>query len=296
MPYRSVFRPGLFDGQAVIVTGGGSGFGRCIAHELAALGATVMLMGRKQAGLERVAGEIAEDGGRADWLTCNIREGEEVREAVAETVRRLGRIDGLVNNAGGQFTAPLAEITDKGWRAVIDTNLTGGFLMARECYNQWMKGHGGAIVNMTAHFWQGMPLMGHSGAARAGMMNFTQTAALEWAADGVRVNAVSPGPCMSSGLDTYTPDFKQRLRRRAQDIPMKRLGTESEVSAPVLFLLSEASGFITGATIPIDGGLPLVKALWPMPETARSTAYQGFHRSEVPDLFRDMARPDGADS
>ena len=183
--YRSVFAPGLFAGQVAVVTGGGSGIGRCIAHELASLGAQVALVGRNREKLERTAGEIRDDGGRAGFEVCDIRDEAAVRAAIASVVAAHGRIDALVNNAGGQYITPLAAITAKGWEAVIHTNLTGGFLVARECFLQSMQANGGAIVNIVADIWGSMPNMGHSGAARAGMVSFTETAALEWAASGV---------------------------------------------------------------------------------------------------------------
>src|SRR5436309_10760911 len=123
--YQSVFRPGLFAGKAVIVTGGGSGIGRCTAHELAALGARVALIGRKPDKLEKVAAEIAASAGEAAGFPCDIREEERVRETVGAVRARFGRIDGLVNNAGGQFSAPLVSITQKGWDTVVRNNLTG---------------------------------------------------------------------------------------------------------------------------------------------------------------------------
>ena len=192
--YRSVFCPDLFAGKLVWVTGGGSGIGRCVAHELAALGAQVLISGRTADKLERVAAEITEDGGRCGWRAFDIRDEEAVKGNVAAVVAEHGPIAGLVNNAGGQFPAPLQMISKRGFDAVVANNLTGGFLMMREVFLQSMQAHGGgAIVNMTADFRNGMPGMGHSGAARAGMSNLTMSAAFEWAHAGVRVNAVAPG-------------------------------------------------------------------------------------------------------
>ena len=247
--YQSVFRPGLFAGQVAIVTGGGSGIGRCTAHELASLGARVALVGRKIEKLDAVRDEIARAAGEARCYACDIREEEAVKSTVSAILADLGRIDALVNNAGGQFAAPLESISAKGWDAVVRTNLTGGFLMARECYTQWMKqaaqeNGSGAIVNIIADMWQGMPSMGHSGAARAGMLNFTETAAFEWAP--VRVNAVAPGWIASSGLDQYPPEMQERIRSLPKHAPLQRLGTESEVSAAICFLLSPARGVHLG--------------------------------------------------
>ena len=129
--YRSIFKPDLFAGQAVIVTGGGSGIGRCTAHELASLGASVALIGRTREKLDGVCSEIAQAGGRASAHVCDIREEDAVQCAVAEVLAAHGSIDGLVNNAGGQFPAPLASISAKSWDMVVRNNLTGGFLMAR---------------------------------------------------------------------------------------------------------------------------------------------------------------------
>jgi citronellol/citronellal dehydrogenase len=137
--FQSVFRDGLFAGQAGIVTGAGSGIGRCTAHELAALGARVALVGRKKEKLDAVAQEIADAGGSAHVCPADIREEEQVREAVRAALGEFGRLDFLVNNAGGQFFSPLEAISAKGWDTVVRTNLNGGFLMARETYLQWMK-------------------------------------------------------------------------------------------------------------------------------------------------------------
>ncbi|MDP2823244.1 MAG: SDR family oxidoreductase [Sulfuritalea sp.] len=286
-PYHSVLRPGLFAGEVHWVTGGGSGIGRCVAHELAALGATVILTGRSADKLQRVAAEIAEDGGRTEIAAFDIRDEDAVRAAVREVVGRHGRIHGLVNNAGGQFPSPLAAISKKGFETVLASNLTGGFLMMREIYLQSMQSHGGAIVNMTADMWNGMPGMGHSGAARAGMANLTKTAAVEWAASGVRVNAVAPGWIASSGMDSYQGEVRKLIPQLKQHVPLRRLGTESEVSATICFLLSPGAAFITGVTLAIDGGAPLDSALFPIADHQRSVPFDGFHRTVTPDVLRE---------
>ena len=288
MVYQSIFRPDLFARQVIIVTGGGSGIGRCTAHELASLGASVALVGRNPQKLEAVRHEIIEDGGKASTHTCDIREEETVRATVAGVLAAHGRIDGVVNNAGGQFQAPLESISQKGWETVVRTNLTGGFLMARECYTQWMREHGGAIVNIVADMWQGMPTMGHSGAARAGMVNFTETAAGEWAASGVRVNAVAPGWIASSGMDHYPPEMSDSIRAMKTHVPLGRLGTESEVSAAIVFLLSKAASFVTGATLRVDGAVPNNKVGYRLPPNNNpAPAYNGFHRAVVPKVLRE---------
>ena len=286
-PYASVLRPDLFAGEVHWVTGGGSGIGRCVAHELAALGATVILTGRTEEKLRRVAGEIAQDGGRADVTAFDIRVEEAVQSAVHAMVAKHGRIHGLVNNAGGQFPAPLMAIGKKGFETVLANNLTGGFLMMRELYLQSMQAHGGAIVNMTADMWNGMPGMGHSGAARAGMANLTKTAAVEWAASGVRVNAVAPGWIASSGMDTYKGPVREMIPKLKRHVPLRRMGTESEVSAAICFLLSPGASFITGVTLAIDGGAPLDTPLFPIADHSRSAPYDGFHRSVMPDVLKD---------
>ena len=167
MSYRSVFRPGLFEGQTVVVTGGGSGIGRCTAHELASLGAHVAIAGRKPEKLDAVKGEIEAAGGTCETHAFDIREETQVKDAVAAIVARNTRIDGLFNNAGGQFPAPAASMSAKGFDVVVRNNLTGGFIVSREVFNQSMTNHGGSIVNMAADYRNGFPGMAHTGAARA---------------------------------------------------------------------------------------------------------------------------------
>jgi citronellol/citronellal dehydrogenase len=226
--YRSIFRSDLFAGKVAVVTGAGSGIGRCTAHELSALGATVALVGRKPEKLEKTAQEIAAaTAGRTSLHSVDIRDEAGVQATIDAILAMHGRIDLLVNNAGGQFPAPAADISLKGWEAVVRTNLTGGFLVMRETFNRWMKDRGGAIVNIIADIWGGMPTMAHSGAARAGMLNLTETLASESASSGVRLNAVAPGWIASSGLDTYDEATKANMRKLRDVVPLRRYGTES---------------------------------------------------------------------
>jgi len=293
--YRSAFAPGLLHGRVIVVTGGGSGIGRCTAHELASLGAHVVLIGRKLEKLQDTAGEIVADGGRASFHACDIRQEDTVRTVVTAIVAAHGRIDGLVNNAGGQYITPLENISAKGWQAVIDTNLTGGFLVARECYVQSMQAQGGSIVNIVADMWGSMPGMGHSGAARAGMVNFTETAALEWARSGVRVNAVAPGYIASSGMDHYPAEAGPMLREMRATVPAGRFGNEAETSAAIVFLLSPAASFISGSVLRVDGARPQVRMGWgqvaaPLEVQDRDAVkpFDGFHRYVTPRVFQDV--------
>jgi citronellol/citronellal dehydrogenase len=284
--YDSIFRSGLFTGQVHVVTGGGSGIGRCVAHELAALGATVVITGRNEEKLARVVAEIKEDGGKADSVAFDIRDEDQVKTAVASIVSKHGQIHGLVNNAGGQFPSPLNAISKRGFDAVVTNNLTGGFLMMREVFNQTMMKHGGAIVNMTADMWNGMPGMAHSGAARAGMANLTKTAAYEWAASHVRVNAVAPGWIASSGMDSYGPAMAPMIRVLKDNLPAKRMGLEAEVSSVITFLLSPGAAFVTGITVAIDGGAPLHSPVMPTANHSGAPSYDGFHRAVVPEVLK----------
>ena len=288
MGYKSILAPNAFENKNIIVTGGGSGIGRCTAHELAALGAQVTIVGRKQEKLETVQSEIIEDGGQCDFQVCDIRDEDAVKSVVANIVTDHSVIHGLVNNAGGQFPSPLLAINKKGWDAVVATNLTGGFLMAREVFNQSMTSHGGAIVNIVADMWGGMPGMGHSGAARAGMVNFTQTAAYELGGAGVRVNAVAPGWITSSGMETYPESFKSVLKNLRNAVPLGRMGNEAEVSSVISFLLSDAAAFVSGTTVRIDGAASQGNtAIYPLQAHNKCKPFDGFHREVVPGFLSD---------
>ncbi len=299
MPYQSVYRHGLFEGQVILITGGGSGIGRCAAHELASLGATVAIAGRDEDKLLKVKAEIEAEGivGRVSTQVCDIRNEEQVIAMVEAVLAQHGRIDGLVNNAGGQYRQPLKDISSKGFEAVVRLNLFGGFMVMREVYNRWMARNGGNIVNIIADIWNGWPNYAHSGAARGGMLTLSESAASEWASAGVRVNCVAPGGIASSGFDTYEPEAQTEILKFPKTIPMQRYGNVAEMSGAIVYLLSPVASFITGTCIRVDGGAPNMRLCWNPPvEHDKSKPFVGFHLDEMPRLLTEgpkQASPKG---
>ena len=287
MAYQSIFRADAFADKVIIVTGGGSGIGRCTAHELASLGAQVVITGRKIEKLKKVSQEILEDGGKVHFIVCDNRDEEQVKNMIAEVIEKFGKLDGLVNNAGGQFPSALESISANGFDAVVRNNLHSTFYLMREAYNQWMAKHGGSIVNMAADMWGGMPGMGHSGAARSGVDNLTKTASVEWGRSGVRVNCVAPGWIISSGMDNYSGDFaKFIIPSLAGNVPLKRMGTESEISSAICYLLSDAAAFVSGVTLRVDGAASQGTRMYPLADASNSHSFNGFHRAFIPDVLK----------
>jgi citronellol/citronellal dehydrogenase len=260
MPSK-IFQPGLLDGQVAIVTGGGSGLGRAAALELAALGAHVVVAGRRQELLDETA-ELAGEG-RVEGRTCDIREEDQVDALVGGVLERHGRIDLLVNNAGGQFLSPAEDITPKGFRTVIRLNVEGTWLMTHAVATRAMmpEARGGRIVNVTLSPHHGLPGMAHSSAARAAVENLTRVLSIEWARFGIRLTAVAPGPMATETMRTKYP--KEVVEGAAGTVPLGRLGTEEEFAWLIAYLASPAGDYFSGAVLTIDGARDNWFGAWP---------------------------------
>jgi len=255
MKPSAVYRPDLLKDQVIVVTGGGSGIGLAIATECAALGARIAIGARKEPRLAEAADALRAAGADVFHQRLDIRDPELVESWLAAVAERFGQIDVLVNNAGGQFPSPAEAVPVKGWRAVIDTNLSGTWFMSQAAGRRMIKQGGGRIISIVANMWRGFPGMVHTGAARAGVVNLTRTLALEWAHHGVLVNAVAPGVIRSSGLDTYDASIRAAIDTEVpKHIPLRRLGTEADVAWAVVYLAGPAGAYVTGETICVDGG------------------------------------------
>jgi NAD(P)-dependent dehydrogenase (short-subunit alcohol dehydrogenase family) len=257
-----IFAESLFKDRTVLVTGGGRGIGKQIALAFAGLGASTVIAGRNAENLDPTAEEIRAKGAKCLPVVTNIREPEEVDNLLASALKEFGHIDFLVNNAGGQFPARPGEISDRGWRAVIDLNLNGTWNVCSRVGPHMAEREFGAIINIV-HVYaleRGAPQFAHSGAARAGVVNLTKTLAYYYARQGVTVNALAPGFVSTEGLQQkeFDPLEHDDFRSMAtEDVPAGRLAETDEVAAIVAFLCSPAARYINGITLVADGALSL---------------------------------------
>jgi citronellol/citronellal dehydrogenase len=260
MPSK-LFQPGLLDGQVAIVSGGGSGLGRASALELAALGAQVVICGRRAEPLAETAA-LAE-GGRCEPRVCDIREEDQVDALVDGVLERYGRVDVLVNNAGGQYLTPAEDITPKGFRTVLRLNVEGTWLMTHAVATKAMipDSRGGKILNVTLSPHHGLPGMAHSSAARAAVENLTRVLSIEWARFGIRLTALAAGHFATDTLMTKYP--KPVVEGVADTVPLGRLGTEEEFAWLVAYLATQAGDYFSGAVLTLDGARDNWFGAWP---------------------------------
>lgn len=265
------FRDDLLAGRVFLVSGGGSGMGRAIAYTCARLGADVMICGRREERLVETADGIRQRLGReVGFRAMTIRDPESVTALVDETVARFGRIDTLVNNAGGQYPQAAIDFTTKGWLAVIDTNLNGTWYMMQAAARRWRDaGTPGSIVNIVANVWRGMPQVAHTCAARAGVIYLSKTLSTEWAPLGIRVNCVSPGSIATEGFNVYERSAAERFR---WSNPMHEFGDALDIAQAVVYLSAPTAKFVTGEVLVVDGGNNQQGDVWPggIPEYFRT--------------------------
>jgi len=248
-----MFDKNLFKDKVVLVTGGRSGIGYAIAKMMLEHGAKVTICSRKEELLAKAATEL-QTYGECDYKACDTRETDQIKALLEQIKSRHGKLDILINNAGGQFPALAEMINDKGWNAVIRNNLNGTFFMTREVANAFfIPQKEGVIVNITANIYRGFPGMIHTGAARAGVENLTKTLAQEWSEFNIRINCIAPGIIESSGLDQYPEPIQDMFKEARKAIPLRRFGKVEDVANAVCFFACPLAAYITGTTLYVDG-------------------------------------------
>ena len=257
-----IFAPGLLDGRVCVVSGAGTGLGRQSALELVRLGATVIGCGRRAEPIESMVAEAADLAGTAEAVAMDIRDEAAVDELFDGILERHGRVDVLVNNAGGQFLSPAEAISPKGFRTVIELNVVGTWLMTHAAATKAFIPQGeGKVLSVTLSPHNGMPGMVHSGAARAAVENMMRTLAIEWARFGIRLCAVAAGQFDTETLRTKYP--KEVVAAVPQTVPLQRMGTEEEWAWMIAYLASPAGDFFSGTTITMDGARDNWFGPWP---------------------------------
>ncbi len=262
LDHPTVYKEGLFGGQVVLVSGGGSGLGKATAVLFARLGAHVAICGRNEEKLAATAKMFTDAGLSTETHVLNIRDADAVSGLMDRLWSTHGRLDVLVNNAGGQFPQNALEFTVKGWNAVVDTNLNGTWYMTQAAARHWVgKKQPGNVVNVVADIWRGVPQMAHTTAARAGVIYMSKTVAVEWAPFNIRVNCVAPGCHESSAFERYTPEGRASFR---QSNPMQRAGDEWDVAEAIIYMAAPSAKFVTGEVLTVDGGQQCWGEIWPL--------------------------------
>jgi citronellol/citronellal dehydrogenase len=253
LTFRSPLRSDANAGRVALVTGGGTGIGRATALELAATGASVVVCGRRAEPLDRVREEAETLGAECLALSADVREPGEVERVTSVALERFGHVDVLVNNAGGQFSAPAEEISDKGWRAVERVTLDAVWSITRAVAARSMIPRGGGLIVFVGFSpRRGIPGFAHASAGRAAVANLATGLALEWSRYAIRTVCVAPGTILTEGVEGYGAEAIEGWRRQ---VPLGRLGRPEEVASLIAFLASPGGGYITGTTIVVDGGV-----------------------------------------
>ena len=248
----TIFREGLFRDKVVLISGAGTGLGKAAAEQLARLGASLVICARDAQRLEAAAQDLRKLGAKVLARPMSIREPQAVSDLMDEVWKEFGRLDVLVNNAGGQFASPAIDLKPKGWLAVIDTNLNGTWYMMQAAAQRWRKHvHPGNIINVVVVVSRGLPQVAHTCAARAGVIYLTKTVAVEWAPHRIRVNCLAPGTIKTDAFNYYNVAGRASFE---QANPMKHAGEPSDISEAITYLASDASKFITGEVLTVDGG------------------------------------------
>ena len=252
---RSALPPGTFAGQAIVVTGGGTGLGRAIASEFARLGAAIVIASRKPEHLEQGVSVITAIGAQVMAVGCDIREPDQIAAAFTAAEERFGLPTTLVNNAAANFPVPAEEMSPNAWRTVVDITLNGTFFMAREFARRHLQaGSSGSIINVGASYaWTGGPGFAHSAAAKAGVKNLTETLAVEWAPYGIRVNGLVPGLFPHEDMTADIQGNLERTNDKDGCQPALRVGRLRELGWAATYLASPFAAFIAGHTLVVDG-------------------------------------------
>jgi citronellol/citronellal dehydrogenase len=259
-----IFREGLLDRAVCVVSGAGTGLGRATALELAALGATVIGCGRRPEPLTETVAAIREAGGSAEAEPVDIRDDEAVQGLFDGVIERHGRLDVLVNNAGGQFLSPAEAISPKGFRTVMELNVQGTWQMTHAAAEKaFIPQRSGKVISVTLSPHHGMPGMVHSGAARAAVENMMRTLSIEWARFNITLCAVAAGQFDTEVLRTKYP--KQVSDNVARTVPLQRLGTPAEMAWMIAYLASPAGDFLSGCVVTLDGARDNWFGPWPPP-------------------------------
>lgn len=257
---QTIYQPNIMEGKRIVVSGAGSGIGKATALLFARLGADVAVCGRREQLLNKTCDLISDTTGREAMKgILNIRDADSVENFIADVHNKLGGIDILINNAGGQYVSNAVDISRKGWNAVIDTNLNGTWWMMQEAAKQWIaRNQPGSIINVTAVVERGCPQVAHTCAARAGVIYASKTVALEWAPHHIRVNCLAPGATQTEGFRQYP---KENLHEFYQN-PMRRTSDAFEMAETMVYMASPAAAFMTGEVVTLDGGQQLWGNSW----------------------------------